>query len=191
MDGSAWGWPESRSVVQEASSALSQSRACWRSFAFATSLGGGEVPVVVGHPGDGEALEIVAGFVLAPDHGWKPYRQGYDALGQGDLLCRREPPVRPPGAQLVALAQHLQGFGVVTPLLKHQAKVVVGFGEIGLEPDRRAEFDDSLVVLALILQCVSGVLAREGVVGPQPDCLAESGLSGVLTAPPKRIRACS
>ncbi len=41
MAGRAWGGPDSRSLPQAASSALSQSRAWPRSFAFAASSGGG------------------------------------------------------------------------------------------------------------------------------------------------------
>ena len=74
--------------------------------------------------------------------------------------------------------QHLQGFGIITLLSEEETKAAVGFGVVGLEPDRGAVFGDGLVALALGRQGVAEVVVGFGVVGLEPDRLAEGGLRG-------------
>ena len=69
------------------------------------------------------------------------------------------------------------GDGLVELPLVHQgvAEVVVGFGEVGLEPDRGAVFGDGLVELALVLSGRCRGCCGPGVVGLEPDRRAEFG----------------
>ena len=55
------------------------------------------------------------------------------------------------------------------------AEIHVGFGEVGLEPDRLAECGDGLVELALGNSGEAEVVVGGGVVGLEPDRLAEFG----------------
>src|SRR5262249_16735589 len=72
------------------------------------------------------------------------------------------PPIRLSRAQLVALAQHLQRPGVVALAFEGEAKIAVGFGEVGPEPDRLAVSGDGLVQLALVPQGVAESVAEFG-----------------------------
>ena len=69
------------------------------------------------------------------------------------------------GDRLVELALVRQG----------EAEVVVGSGEVGLEPDRLAVFGHGLVQLALVSQGDAEVVMGTGVVGLEPDRLAVFG----------------
>ena len=58
---------------------------------------------------------------------------------------------------------------------KDAAEVVVGLGEVGLEPDRLAVFRDGVVELPLIIQCVTEVVVGHS------DSRASDGLPcGIL-----------
>ncbi len=59
--------------------------------------------------------------------------------------------------------------------MKGPTQVAVGFGVVGLVPDRGAVFGDGPVELALARQGVSQVVVGLGEVGLVPDCGAEFG----------------
>src|SRR5262249_4194717 len=110
--------------------------------------GGGELLLAGGDPGEGQAFGAVFWSVLAPQQCRQSPRQGQLVFGPRQPLRRGVPPARPARAQLVSLPEHLQGPREVAPRSEDVAKVTVGLGVIGLEPNRLAVAGEGLVLLA-------------------------------------------
>src|SRR5262249_62215567 len=80
----------------------------------------------------------------------------------GRRLRRGVRPARTSAAQLVALAVHLQGPRIVARACQGCAQVAVGFGVVGVEPDRLTVSADGIVQLPLVTQGLAESVAEFG-----------------------------
>src|SRR5262245_19425934 len=91
-------------------------------------------------------------------------------------------PAGPLAAQLVALAERLEGFDEPPLLSQREAQGIVGPGEVVLEADGLAQGRLRLLVPALKAQGNAEVVVRLGEVVPEADGLAQGHLRLLVLA---------
>ena len=131
--------------------------------------------LVVAELGEAECFGGVRRLGLADQDRWQLAVELDHPLGLVDPLRGGITPVRVLRAQLVTPFELGKCLDEATLLAEHVAKVAMGFGVVGLEPQRLAVLGDRLVQLPLVLQVGAEAVVVFGAVGLEPDRFAELG----------------